>query len=63
MKDTLTTVDAMKGAHKALKAEVKKVKIDQIEVRRKRRKKMEQPSFPLCVYHADEEAGKGKGFV
>lgn len=33
MKDTLTTVDAMKGAHKALKTEVKKVKIDEIEVR------------------------------
>ena len=31
--DTITTVDAMKGAHKALKAEVKKVKIDDIEVR------------------------------
>jgi hypothetical protein len=33
VKDTLTTVDAMKGAHKALKTEVKKVKIDDIEVR------------------------------
>lgn len=32
VKDTLTTVDAMKGAHKALKTEVKKVKIDDIEV-------------------------------
>jgi len=34
--DTITTVDAMKGAHKALKTEVKKVKIDDIEVQRER---------------------------
>ncbi|TFJ82334.1 hypothetical protein NSK_006344 [Nannochloropsis salina CCMP1776] len=31
VKDTITTVDAMKGAHKALKVEAKKVKIDDIE--------------------------------
>jgi hypothetical protein len=34
IKDTATTVDAMKAAHKSLKAEVKKINIDQIEVRR-----------------------------
>lgn len=32
VKDTMTTVDAMKAAHKSLKSEVKKINIDKVEV-------------------------------
>jgi len=33
VKDTMATVDAMKSAHKSLKADVKKINIDKVEVR------------------------------
>lgn len=32
VKDTMSTVDAMKAAHKSLKTEVKKINIDSVEV-------------------------------